>query len=167
MRRRTGRSASAEPSRVLRNLGVAVLLVIVLGALLGALWWLVAPVARTDVVRGGVYLSGHQELQVTQDGLFAVITGGTGVLAAVLMSLRPPRRPAVGAAVAPLLAVLVALVAWRVGVLLGAPSLAEQLRAGVRHPVTPLQLHAYGVLFAGAFLYALTRFLAALFSSEP
>lgn len=138
-----------------------------LGVLLGVLWWSVAPVAETDVVRGGVYLSGHQELQVTQDGLFAVITGATGVLAAVLTALRSRRRPAVGAAAAPLLGVLVALVAWRVGAMLGAPPLAEQVRAGVRHPVTPLQLHAHAVLFVGAFLYSVTRFLAALFSAEP
>ena len=59
---------------------------------------------------------------------------------------------------------LVSLVAWRTGVLLSPSSLQDQVSAGVLDPLTPLQLHAYGVLLVGPFLFTVTQFLAALFS---
>ena len=140
--------------------------VLALGVLLGALWWVAAPLARVDVVGGQAYLAGNDELQVAQDGWFAVVTGLAGVLAATVLSLRPGRFAAASAAVAPALALAVALVAWRVGVLLGPPSLADQVGSGSLTPLTPLGLHAYGVLLVGPFLLTVTRFLAALFSSN-
>ena len=142
------------------------LVVLGLGVLLGVLWWVAAPLARADVVGGEVLLTGHQELQAAQDGWFAVVTGLTGVLAATVTALRPERREAVSAALAPVLGAAVAVTAWATGVLLGPSSLVEQVRAGVTQPLTPLQLHAYGVLLVGPFLFALTRFFASLFSAE-
>ena len=58
------------------------------------------------------------------------------------------------------------MIAWGTGVLLGPSSLADQVRHGATQPLTPLQLHAYGVLLVGPFLFALTRFFASLFSGE-
>jgi hypothetical protein len=132
-----------------------------LGVVLGVLWWWLAPMARAQVQGGQVLLAGHQELQVAQDGWFAVVTAVCGIAAAALVSARPGRRAAL---LGPLVAVVVSVVAWRTGVLLGPPSVQEQVSAGVLDPLTPLQLHAYGVLLVGPFLFTVTQFLAALFS---
>ena len=40
---------------------------------LGLLWWRLAPTATTVVQDGGVYLQGHDELMVAQDGWFAIL----------------------------------------------------------------------------------------------
>ena len=140
--------------------------VVGLGLLLGVLWWVAAPLARADVAGGEVLLAGHQELQAAQDGWFAAVTGLTGVLVATVTALLPGRHEAVSAALAPVLGILVAVIAWRTGVLLGPSSLADQVRDGATQPLTPLQLHAYGVLLAGPFLFAMTRFFASLFSAQ-
>ncbi len=141
--------------------------VLVLGVALGVLWWVAAPLARADVVDGQVYLTGHPELQVAQDGWFAAITGLTGVLAATVASLRPAPADVASAALAPVLGLVVAVIAWQTGVLLGPGSLASQVGAGSAHPLTPLQLHAYAALLVGPLLFSTTRFLAVLFSAEP
>lgn len=135
--------------------------VVGLGVVLGVLWWWLAPMARAQVEGGQILLAGHQELQVGQDGWFAMVTAVCGILAAALVGVRPEGRAAL---LGPLLAALVSLVAWRTGVLLGPGSLQGQVAAGVTDPLTPLQLHAYGVLLVGPFLFAVTQFLAALFS---
>lgn len=157
-----------DPGRPARTNWVVTvgLAVVGLGLLLGVLWWVAAPLARAEVAGGEILLSGHQELQAAQDGWFAVVTGLTGVLAATLTALMPGRREAVSAAIVPLLGVGVAVIAWGTGVLLGPSSLADQVREGATQPLTPLQLHAYGVLLVGPFLFALTRFFASLFSGE-
>ena len=108
------------------GLAVAVLL----GVVLGVLWWVAAPLARAQVVDGSVFLTGHEELRAAQDGWFAVMTGFTGVIAATVRSLRSGPRDAVGAMLGPVLGVLVAAVAWRTGVLLGPPSIVDQVRDG-------------------------------------
>lgn len=155
-----------RPAGAARTLGVPVLIVLLLGVVLGAIWWVLAPLTRADVVDGQAYLVGHQELQVAQDGWFAVVTGVSGVLAAALVALRSGPRDVSRAVLGPLLGVLVAAVAWRTGVLLGPPPLTDQVAAGSTHPLTPLALHAYGVLLVGPFLFVLTRFMAALFASD-
>lgn len=161
--------APAAPAQVdgRRRAATVAVGVLALGVLLGVLWWVAAPLARADVVDGQVYLTGHPELQVAQDGWFAAVTGLTGVLAATIASLRPSREDAVSAALGPVLGLVVAVVAWQTGGLLGPDSLASQVAAGSSHPLTPLQLHAYGALLVGPLLFTVTRFLATLFSAEP
>ena len=159
-------SAPARAGGHRRAVTVAVA-VLALGVLLGVLWWVAAPLARADVVDGQVYLTGHPELQVAQDGWFAAITGLTGVLAATVASLRPGRGDAVAAALGPLLGLVVAILAWQTGGLLGPDSLVAQVADGSKHPLTPLQLHAYAALLVGPLLFTVTRFLATLFSAEP
>ena len=156
-------AARVEGRRRAVTVAVAVL---ALGVLLGVLWWVAAPLARADVVDGQVYLTGHPELQVAQDGWFAAITGLTGVLAATVASLRPGRGDPVSAALGPLLGLGVAVVAWQTGGLLGPDSLASQVAEGSSDPLTPLQLHAYAALLVGPMLFTVTRFLAVLFSAE-
>ncbi len=163
-------STATAPLRVggrRRGVTVAVVVAVGLGVLLGVLWWVGAPLARGDVVNGQVFLTGHPELEVAQDGWFAGVTGLAGVLAATVVSLRHGRGDAASAVLVPLLGLGAAVVAWQTGALLGPGPLATQVADGSAHPLTPLQLHAYGALLVGPVLFTLTRFLAALFSAEP
>lgn len=138
---------------------------LVLAVALGAAWRLLAPVARADVVGGDVYLSGHPELQVAQDGWLALLLALLGVVAATVQSARA-REPQAGRALLALLAVFaVGVVTVAVGQWLGPASLAAQVAAGSQHPLTPLKLSTPAVLLVGPLLFAVTRCLGALFSS--
>lgn len=151
-------------TRGLQQILVAALVLLAFGVALGGLWWVAAPVAWVEVGHGQVSPPGRLEVQVAQDGWFAIITGLTGVLAASVLALRPGRSATTSAVLGPLLGVLVALVAWRAGVLLGVAW--GHVSDGPQRPAAPLRLHAYGVLFVGPLLFAVTRFLAALFSAD-
>ncbi|GAB3687668.1 hypothetical protein [Angustibacter aerolatus] len=157
------RPAAASAAPVLFGIGATVLL----GLLLGLLWWALAPVARAQVQGDQVLLQGHAELQAAQDGWFVVVTGLAGVLVATLVALRPARREALRALLAVVLVAVAGLVAWRFGELLGPSSLVEQVRAGDDRPLTPLALHALSALAAGPLLCAVTLFVAALLSGGP
>ncbi|GAB3600164.1 hypothetical protein GCM10027446_33200 [Angustibacter peucedani] len=163
--------AGARPRRRQRWLLVVVRSLVTAlggGALLGAVWRLLAPLARATVVDGGVYLEGHQELQVAQDGWLTVVLALAGVLVATVQAVRA-REPQHLRALLALVALGVAgVVAWRVGEWLGPDSLRHQLAAGSQAPLTPLQLHTPAVPLVGPLLFAITRCLAALFSHpEP
>lgn len=135
------------------------------GALLGALWRLLAPLARATVRDGGVFLTGHQELQAAQDGWLAAILALAGVATATVQAVRL-REPQHLRALTTLVALgLAGIVAWRVGEWLGPDSLRQQVAAGSTRPLTPLQLHTPAVPLVGPLLFAVTRFLAALFAS--
>lgn len=137
-----------------------------LGAVVGVAWRLIAPLARADVVNGGVYLTGHQELQVAQDGWLAALLALLGIVVASIQSVRG-REPQAQRAVAALVVVaVVGVVGRQVGQWLGPASLAAQVAGGAQHPTTPLELRATSVLFVGPLLFAVTRCLSALFSSS-
>lgn len=159
-------SRRRSPHRVLR----AVLLAagtVVTGAGVAVLWRLLAPLARADVVDGGVYLTGHQELQVGQDGWLALLMALLGITVATVQSVRA-REPQAQRAVLALVAVaVVGVVAVQVGHWLGPDSLAAQVAAGAQHPTTPLELRTTSVLLVGPLLFAVTRCLSALFSAGP
>ncbi|HET8615094.1 MAG TPA: hypothetical protein VFL94_06180 [Actinomycetales bacterium] len=149
--------------------------VVVVGVLCGVLWWWLAPMARADVEQGAVYLRGHTELQAAQDCWFAVVLGALGVVTATVHGWRAGSAGSVqssaaraGAVAEPLLLVValvvVGLVAWRTGVLLGPDSLADQVAHGAQHPLTPLALHSWAVLLVAPFLFSFTALLAALFA---
>jgi nitric oxide reductase large subunit len=118
-------SRRRSPQRALR----AVLLVagtLVTGAVVAVLWRLLAPLARADVVDGGVYLTGHQELQVGQDGWLALLMALLGITVATVQSVRA-REPQAQRAVLALVAVaVVGVVAVQVGHWLGPDSLAAR-----------------------------------------
>jgi hypothetical protein len=163
-RRRARRGGSAGLLRLVLRGGVGS---VVGGALCGLLWWWLAPMARADVVDGGVYLTGHAELQAAQDGWFVVVLALAGVAVATYQSLRPPGHEVLRAVLGPVAVTVVGLVAWGTGYLLGPGSLAAQVRAGEQHPLTPMQLHTLVALAVGPLMFCVTRFLAALFSREP
>ena len=150
-----------------RTAVLAALLVLAGGAAMGAAWWLLAPTAQVQVQGGQVFLQGHQELQVAQDGWFALVAGAAGVLVATLLSLRHSRRPVVEALLAAVGLGLAGVLAWRVGLALGPAPLVEQVRAGSSRPETPLALHTASVLFVAPLLFSITRFLGAVFTGDP
>lgn len=145
-------------------MGWGLLGLLLLGVLLGVVWWWLAPLARADVEQGQVFLTGHQELQVSQDGWFCVVTGAAGVIAASVLGGQRRGHDSAVLVLGPPAALAVSLVAWVTGMLLGPSSLAAQVRDGATHPLTPLQLHAYSALLLGPLLFAVTRALAAVFS---
>ncbi len=160
----TARPQGAQPWSLV--LGRAVAAAVLGGALLGALWRLLAPLARATVRDGGVFLEGHQELQVAQDGWLAVVLALAGVATATVQAVRW-REPQHLRALAALVAVALAgVVAWQVGEWLGPDSLRQQMAAGSTRPLTPLQLHTPAVPLVGPLMFAVTRFLAALFASS-
>jgi hypothetical protein len=161
-----GASRPRRPRSAPREALLYVAAVVVSGVALGAIWRLLAPIAKTDVVAGGVYLQGHQELWAAQDGWYAIITGLAGVAAATVQSVRA-RPPLTVRAVAALLGVAGACVLARwVGRWLGPSSLAHQVAQGVQHPWTPVQLHSFAAYLVGPLLFAITRCLAALLSGS-
>jgi hypothetical protein len=144
---------------------VAVAVVLGAGAVWGVLWWLLAPTARTVIQDGGVYLRGHEELMAGQDGWFVVLGAATGAVLATVWPMLTRRRPVAGL-VAGLVGCLAAgLVAWAVGVWLGPAALTTQLAAGVKAPITPLELHTPAALLFAPFLFALVRGLTELLAS--
>jgi hypothetical protein len=167
-RRRRGPRRPPVARGPARAVVAAVLGVVVGGAAMGLVWWVLAPTARAQVQGGQVFLQGHQELQIAQDGWFAVVAGAVGVLVATVLALRPGRRPAVQAVAAAVGVGLAALLAWRVGTWLGPPPLLDQVRAGVTRPLTPLALRTpLPLLLVAPLLFCITRFVAALLTGDP
>jgi DivIVA domain-containing protein len=134
------------------NTGARIALgVLAAGVPAGVVWWLLAPVPRV-VVRGpGVFLvNGESETAIAADGWFAVCTATAGLVAALVvfaLARRTPVGALLGLSVGGLAA---ALLAWRLGVLLGPDSVrssAKGLADGARFD-GPLELSARGVLLA-------------------
>lgn len=111
---------------------------------------------------------GSPETSIAADGWFAVCALVAGVLAAVVSgALLPERRLGVLAGLT-LGGIGGSLVAWRLGVLLGPPSVEESaaaLRDGTRFQ-GPLELSALGVLLAWSMASAIA-FFAAVAGVEP
>lgn len=141
---------------------LAGLLVAGTGIAWGLLWWGLAPTAKTVVQDGGVYLQGHQELMVGQDGWFVVLGAIAGALLAVVWPMLTRPRPVAGIVVGLVGCVLAGLVAWGLGSWLGPSSLRDQLAAGVKAPITPLALHTPAALLFAPMLFAVVRGLVEL-----
>jgi hypothetical protein len=132
--------------------GVFVIGGCVLAALVvGLLWWALAPVPRVVTRAAGIFLvGGETEVAVAADGWFAACSATAGLVAALVVFARM-RRARLG----PLLGLVAggligAVVAWRLGVLLGPgdpQETAKGLAAGTQFD-GPLKLSARGVLFA-------------------
>lgn len=122
------------------------------GLPLGLLWRVVAPLPRIVKRPDGLYQAGGEgnEAAIAADGWFALLALVTGIVIALVVYLRtrPGRVP-------PLLALAVggllgAVVAWRLGVLLGPGPIVETARGlavGKRFD-GPLKVSAPAVLLA-------------------
>jgi hypothetical protein len=117
---------------------------VVLTALLAAVWAVVAPTPQVREIAGVVVSDGTPEFSAAQDAVFALLALAAGVLHGVVVLAVGRARPSV-AFLAMGAGLVGSLAAWRLGVLLGPPSLAAQRAAGGAL-VAPLGLHAFGVL---------------------
>ncbi|GMA85398.1 hypothetical protein GCM10025868_06480 [Angustibacter aerolatus] len=157
------RPAAASAAPVLFGIGATVLL----GLLLGLLWWALAPVARAQVQGDQVLLQGHAERRPRR-------TAGSSSSPASPACWWPPSSRC-GRRVARRCARSSPWCSSRSpgsspggsASLLGPSSLVEQVRAGDDRPLTPLALHALSALAAGPLLCAVTLFVAALLSGGP
>lgn len=143
--------------------------VLLAGIPVAVVWWLLAPVPELTVAAGGVlFPQGETESAVAADGWFAICTATAGLVAALAVFARA-RRTRVGALLGLTVGGLAAaLVAWRLGVLLGpgaALTTARHLAVGARFD-GPLELSALGVLFAWP-IASVVAFFALTAGLEP
>jgi DivIVA domain-containing protein len=124
------------------------LLVLVAGLPLGLIWWQLAPEPLLVRRSGGIFFASESESAVAADGWFAVCAATAGLVAAVAV-FALTRRARVGALLGLAVGGIVgALVAWRLGMLLGpgpARETARGLAVGSRFN-GPLRISARGVL---------------------
>ena len=120
------------------------------GIPLGLAWWLLTPLARLEKRAGGVVGVGREaEAAVAADGWFAACAMVAGAVTAALVAFLVHQRLA-GLAGLAVGGVLGSVLAWRLGSLLGPPSVeasAVSARVGARFD-GPLDLSALGVLLA-------------------
>jgi len=120
------------------------------GVLVGLAWWLLTPLARLENRADGVFAVGlREEAAVAADGWFAACAVVAGAVTAALVAFLVHQRLAGLAGVA-IGGVLGSVLAWRLGSLLGPPSIeasAVSARVGARFD-GPLDLSALGVLLA-------------------
>jgi hypothetical protein len=133
----------------------------------GVLWWLLAPRLDFRITAAGpvpVDPAPTSELLIADDGVFALLLAGVGLLVGVL-AWRLRRRRGVATLVAISLGTAVcAALAWQLGELLGAgPSRAALAHVGGR-VTTALTLGSLPALAFGPFFAALAYVVAVLFT---
>ncbi len=130
------------------------------GAVLGPVWWLLAPTAPVQVALSGetllVSAPSSPELYAAQDGTMALLGVVAGVVTGVAVAARARERPLILTLLAVAGAALGSAVALAIGVWLGPASLADQGALGVDAPggsagadgslISPLGVHAPAVL---------------------
>lgn len=159
-------TASTRRARLGAVLPLAAIGVVLAAALLwGVLWWRLAPTAQTVVQDGGVYLRGHEELMVGQDGWFVVLGAITGAVLATFWPAVTKARPIAGLFAGMAGCLAAGLVAWGLGVWLGPDAITSQLSHGVKTPVTPIALHTWAALLFAPFLFVVVRGLMELLGS--
>jgi hypothetical protein len=117
----------------------------------GILWYVLAPLPRLVTRSDGVFLTGGEtEVAIAADGWFAICSATAGLVVVLVVFARMRRSrlgPLLGLAVGGLAG---AILAWRLGALLGPPSIAHSVKglSPGAHFDGPLKLSARGVLFA-------------------
>lgn len=153
-------SVISTGSRDLRSAVVVAGASAVVGLLVGLVWRWVAPLSAFQNDGGAAIPVGAAETAVAADGWFAVCTGLAGILVALAVVLRV-RTGRLGSLVGLVAGGLLgAVVAWRTGLLLSPPTVAESLAdvpAGERFD-GPLRLSAIGVLLAWPMTAVITFF---------
>jgi len=123
---------------------------VLLGLLVGAAWWLLAPTGPVVLLQGGAVLSQvDPEQSAAQDGVLVVLGAGAGLLCGLVAAARPGASPTRRSLLVVSGCLLGSALAAAVGSLLGPPSVASQLAAGATPAeglVSPLVAHSTGVL---------------------
>ncbi|MBC3763306.1 hypothetical protein ACUN7V_12020 [Quadrisphaera oryzae] len=135
--------------RALRPL-VPVVGPVLLGAVVGVVWWLVAPTGPVVLLQGGSVLGAADPgLTASQDGWLVVLGAAAGLLCGVVAAVRPGDAPSRRSLAVIAGCLFGAVLASQVGAWLGPPSVAAQVAAGAdpaRGLVSPLRSHSTGVL---------------------
>lgn len=121
-----------------------------LGLVVGLIWWLLAPTGPVVLLQGGALLSQTDPEQgATQDGVLVLLGAGAGLVCGVLAAMRPGESPTRRSLLVVAGCALGSVLAVGVGALLGPASVASQLAAGATPSqglVSPLTAHSTGVL---------------------
>jgi hypothetical protein len=149
--------------RQVRIAVVTAVILAVLGALAGLLWAAISPHVKYVSIGGRALLVDPESPAVIgTDGRFALITAGLGLVCGVVAYLLGGRGNDL-ALVAGLVVggVVAALIAWRVGHLIGLETFHRMVRAGDQRKVFngPADLSARGVLVCWAFVALVTYWL--------
>lgn len=132
---------------LVRSVAGPLLSCLLVGVLLGLMWERLAPTPTVERAGDLLISQAEPELYAAQDGVFALLAVGAGLLIGVVLVARHAggRLPVALAALAG--AALGSVVAWQVGGFLGPPPIADQLATGAHSTLrAPLDLHALGVL---------------------
>lgn len=135
--------------RALRPL-VPVVGPVLLGAVVGVVWWLVAPTGPVVLLQGGSVLGAADPgLTASQDGWLVGLSAVAGLVCGVAAAVRPGDAPSRRSLAVIAGCLFGAVLAAQVGAWLGPPSVAAQVAAGAdpaRGLVSPLRSHSTGVL---------------------
>jgi hypothetical protein len=148
---------SDAPAGRFRTPLVAFALVVVAGLLWGLAWFWIAPTAKTQVIDGGVYLNGHDNLFASQDGWFAVLGAVVGALLSVVWPYLTRRTPVAGVVAGLVGSTVSGLLAWWLGSTLGPDPLKTQLQHGIKAPITPVMLHTSTAVLMAPLFFAAVR----------
>ncbi|GAA1071197.1 MAG: hypothetical protein JK586_14270 [Nocardiopsis sp. BM-2018] len=147
--------------------------VALLGALLGPLWWWLAPRPEVVVLPDGGVFTGASETVFAGEGYFVLITALAGLVtgyATYMLQFSLARRSfqdlrLVGLVAGALGSVVAALLVWQIGVALDGPARESVQAAGAGDTViAALQLQATAFLVAWPFVYILQYGLLDAFS---
>ncbi len=121
----------------------------------GVAWWLLVPSPAVTERAGVLVAAGVPELFATQDGVFAVLAVGLGLVTGVALLLRPGGHRVLRVVVVVAGSALASLGMWRLGVALSASGPDD---------AAPLTVHATGVLALWPALAATVAFVGQLWS---
>ncbi len=127
------------PARLLPWVVIVVALVL-LAIAVGVGWWFWSPRDVVTVVGGVPEGRGMDDVSAVGDAVFAVLAAGAGLVTGLAVAVRPGRSPVARAAVVAFGGIAAVLSAWRLGVWLGPPPLAEQQAAGLDPLTSPVAL---------------------------
>lgn len=143
---------------------------IVLGAVVGLVWWRLAPDVLVEVVENGGLALGIEEGRklFDRDAIFACLTAGAGVLVAIVFGVRHYHRPVSTLLTLVAGGALGAMAAIGVGWLLG-PSSIEARAAGAAvgdHLAVSLELDSWAVLIVWPLVAALVTVALSIFRDD-
>ncbi len=139
-----------RPSRAsLRTTAAVVLVLGLVGAVAGVIWWWIAPQPGYRIETDGLYfLSAQPQQYIAADGWFAVITAVIGLAAGVIVWTRYPRDPLAGLVGLAVGALVGAALTATVGMVLGRSDPYAGPIASLSQG--PLEIRAWSVLLLEA-----------------
>lgn len=139
---------------------------VVAGVLLGVLWWLLAPDVHGVVVNGGLgYDSREGQHLFTRDAVFALLSGGFGLLLSVVFVVWHRRNPVAVLVSLAAMGVVGSLIARFVGEFLGPDGSVSGLADGA-DVLLPLELKSTAALLVWSMVAVVVAAVVALFRED-